>query len=117
MEQEKRTFKNPIRVETFGNTKRVFSVTSDDGIIRHAGDFSANLEDWDVEITFTKKVKPIPDGTLVRYSNLSYYIKRNGTWYYLEHLRGIIDSEKESMYQDDAWFRRNTKPLTTSEWE
>jgi hypothetical protein len=112
MQPEKKTFKNPVRFWSQSGGHDRTAVEHVDGV-----DYFPE-EHWDVEITFTRKVKPIPNGTVATRAlaiGSGYYRKGNsGTWQYHSYL-GDLGSRARN--QDDSWYRENTKPLTTGEWD
>jgi hypothetical protein len=106
---EKKTFKNPTVPTTGGREIWILPEGARGATERF------NMDDWDVEITFTKKVKPIPDGTLVE-STLggAKYIKIDGTWYFLN---AVSPDLAIATKQDDEYYRFQALPLAKSTWE
>lgn len=79
-----------------------------------------DAEKWDVEVTITatKRVKPIPDGTLAN-EGQAIYVKRTGRWW-VTIIPGKSTDRVDAWSLSnvgDGWIRENTKPLNGGEWE
>lgn len=74
--------------------------------------------EWDLEVTLTRKVKPIPVGTLVvNPHSLALYLKLETEWVYVDRdTRKVEDLAERASNQNDNWYRINTEPLLESNW-
>lgn len=66
-----------------------------------------NADCWDLKIILTKKVKPFPDGTIIRATNVAegLYHKLQGHWFVFK-LKSP-DASGALSYLSDSFFRDN----------
>lgn len=62
-----------------------------------------SLEDYEMEVIFTKKVKPLPDGMIVQFVAVKHniYVRNGGAWWFFNSCEAPF-SWKESMYNDEG---------------
>jgi len=65
---EKKTFKNPLMVMHYEHGELVKrSISHSEGLGNPYGSFP--VDEWDMEVTFTKKVKPLAVGDVARFDS------------------------------------------------
>lgn len=80
MTEETRTFKN-TRVSVYHNYAHTYNEVGNGGE-------RFNLDEWDVEFTFTRKVKPFKNGSVVLDTGQDWlYFKVSKTWYFVSTKR------------------------------
>ncbi len=115
---EKKTFK-PASIDTMPDFGRTLFLFGEDGNDLPGAEDGLDIEDlnenYEVEITLTRKVKPIPDGTIVQrkaHEAGPTYFKRERAWFWLGRERYFPAAR-----QDDDWYRENTTPLVRASWD
>ncbi len=117
---EKKTF-NPASIDTMPDFGRTLFLYGEDGNDLPGAEDGLDIEDlnenYEVEITLTRKVKPIPDGTIVQRKAQAdrtgtTYLKKGRAWFWLGSERHFPAAR-----QDDDWYRENTTPLVFGSWD
>jgi len=98
---EKKTFKNPFHISHSSDWIEVYEIENTE--------LSKNFNeyDWDFEITFTNKVKPIRINSVVRHRNWPVWMETGEPIYFV--VKAVIGDQAWIGYKD-----RNREDMLTS---